>query len=162
MHPQRERHTVIEDDANCRQARARHEPGPSLAETAVHYRLRAKFAATQPWIRRLLGERSGLQLDTDGLRVRLGPWVVTTSLSNLAGAETTGPFNALRGLGARLSLADHGLTLGTTSQRGVCIRFHRPIPGIDPWGLVRHPSLTATVAEPELIAAAINRIAGRG
>ncbi|WIX75571.1 hypothetical protein QRX50_29175 [Amycolatopsis carbonis] len=161
MHPQPERHTVLEDGTEPRRATARREPGPSPTETAVHYRLRAKFAATQPWIRRLLGERNGLRLDTDGLRVRLGPWVVTTPLSNLAGAETTGPFNALRGLGARLSLADHGLTLGTTSQHAVCIRFHRPIPGIDPWVLVRHPSLTATVAEPELVAAAINRIAGR-
>ncbi|MEV0074461.1 hypothetical protein [Amycolatopsis sp. NPDC050768] len=161
MHPQRERRTVIEDGTEHGGTAAPCEPASSLTETAVHYRLRAKFAATQPWIQRLLGERNGLQLDTDGLRVRLGPWAVMTPLTNLAGAEITGPFNALRGLGARLSLADHGLTLGTTTRHGVCIRFHRPIPGIDPWGLVRHPSLTATVAEPELIAAAINWIAAR-
>ncbi|WP_410673952.1 hypothetical protein [Amycolatopsis sp. cmx-4-68] len=124
----------------------------------VHYRLHADFALGHPWLRRVLGPPSGLDLDADGLRVRLGPWLVTTPLSNLAGAEVSGPFSPLRGLGVRLSLADRGLTFGTTTGRGVCLRFHEPVPGIDPWGLIRHPGLTVTVSEPDLVAEAVNRI----
>ncbi|WP_239155011.1 hypothetical protein [Amycolatopsis sp. FDAARGOS 1241] len=71
----------------------------------------------------------------------------------------TGPFHAVRALGPRLSLADHGLTLGTSTARGVCIRFHHAVPGLDPFGLLRHPALTVTVDEPDLVARAINEIA---
>jgi hypothetical protein len=126
--------------------------------TLVRHRLHAPFAVPHPVLSRLLGERSGLRLDAGGLRVRLGPWLVTTPLSNLAGAEVVGSFNPFRALGVRLSLADRGLTFGTTTERGLCLRFHEPVPGIDPWGLLRHPGLTVTVAEPELVAAAITRI----
>ena len=128
--------------------------------TVVRYRLRAVFAVGRPWLSRLLGAHSGLELDTDGLRVRLGPWTVSTPLENLAGADVTGPYRPLRALGVRLSLADHGLTFGTTTERGLCVRFRTPVRGIDPLGLLRHPSLTATVVEPGLIATAIDRIAG--
>jgi hypothetical protein len=124
----------------------------------VHHRLRAEFAVKFPWLRRVLGSRSGLELDADGLRVRLGPWLVATPLSNIAGAEVSGPYSPLRGLGVRLSLADRGLTFGTTTEGGVCLRFHEPVPGIEPWGLIRHPGLTVTVSEPDLVAEAINRV----
>ncbi|MEU5263927.1 hypothetical protein [Amycolatopsis sp. NPDC021455] len=124
----------------------------------VHYRMHADFDVPFPWLRRVLGARSGLELDATGLRVRLGPWLVETPLSNLAGAEATGPYSVLRGLGVRLSLADRGLTFGTTTRGGVCLRFREPVAGIDPWGRIRHPGLTVTVAEPELVAEAVNRI----
>jgi hypothetical protein len=126
----------------------------------VQHCLRADFAVGHPWLRPVLGPRSGLELDAGGLRVRLGPWLVTTPLHNLAGAEVNGPFSAWRALGVRLSLANRGLTFGTTTERGVCLRFREPVAGIDPWGVVRHPALTVTVAEPELVAAAVNRIVG--
>lgn len=126
----------------------------------VHYRLHADFAVGSPLVRRILGPRAGLELDADGLRVRFGPWLVETPLSNLAGAEATGPYRAVRVFGVRLSLADRGLTFGTTTRGGVCLRFREPVRGIDPWGLLRHPGLTVTVSEPELVAEAINRIVG--
>ncbi|WIX90843.1 hypothetical protein [Amycolatopsis sp. DG1A-15b] len=124
----------------------------------VHYRLHAEFAVGPPWLRRILGARAGLELDAAGLRVRFGPWLVETPLGNLAGAEATGPYRAFRVFGVRLSLADRGLTFGTTTQGGVCLRFREPVRGIDPWGLLSHPGLTVTVSEPELVAEAINRI----
>ncbi|WP_410611494.1 hypothetical protein [Amycolatopsis sp. lyj-109] len=124
----------------------------------VHYRLHADFALGHPWLHRVLGPRAGLELDADGLRVRFGPWLVETPLSNLAGAEATGPYRALRVFGVRLSLADRGLTFGTTTRGGVCLRFREPVRGIDPWGRIRHPGLTVTVSEPELVAEAVNRI----
>ncbi|WP_326836069.1 hypothetical protein VSH64_14290 [Amycolatopsis rhabdoformis] len=126
--------------------------------TVVHHRMCARFELPA-WLRRLRGDRDGLSLDADGLRVRLGPFVVSTPLGNLAGAEVSGPYRAFRVFGARLSLADRGLTLGTSTRRGVCIRFHEPVPGIEPFGLVRHPGLTVTVAEPELVAETINAVA---
>jgi hypothetical protein len=131
---------------------------PTASAVVVQYRLHADFAVAHPWLRRVLGPRSGLDLDADGLRVRLGPWLVTTPLSNLASAEVVGPFSAMRGLGVRLSLTDRGLTFGTTTEGGVCLRFHEPVRGIDPLGLIRHPGLTITVAEPALVAAAVTRI----
>jgi len=124
----------------------------------VHHRLHADFAVAFPWLQRILGPRSGLELDAGGLRVRFGPWLVETPLANLAGAEATGPYNALRVFGVRLSLADRGLTFGTTTRGGVCLRFHEPVKGIDPWGRIRHPGLTVTVSEPDLVAEAVNRI----
>ncbi|MEV7099399.1 hypothetical protein AB0M80_41895 [Amycolatopsis sp. NPDC051045] len=124
----------------------------------VHHRLHAEFAVPFPGLRRVLGPRSGLELDAGGLRVRFGPWLVETPLSNLAGAEAAGPYSALRVFGVRLSLADRGLTFGTTTRGGVCLRFREPVRGLDPWGLLRHPGLTVTVSEPELVAEAVNRI----
>jgi len=123
----------------------------------VQYRLHADFAAPA-WLRRLLGPRAGLELDAAGLRVRFGPWLVETPLSNLAGAEATGPYRALRVFGVRLSLADRGLTFGTSTRGGVCLRFREPVRGLDPRGWIRHPGLTVTVSEPELVAEAVNRI----
>jgi len=37
----------------------------------------------------------------------------------------------------------------------VCLEFHEPVTGIDPLGLIRHPGLTVTVADPEGLAAAL-------
>ncbi|MGK3207170.1 hypothetical protein [Amycolatopsis sp. MEPSY49] len=124
----------------------------------VHYRLHADFCVRFPRLRRALGAHSGLDLDADGLRVRFGPWLVTTPLGNIAGAEVSGPLSPVRALGVRLSLADRGLTFGTTTEGGVCLRFREPVRGIDPWGLVRHRGLTVTVCEPDLVAEAINRV----
>ncbi|MDT7799663.1 MAG: hypothetical protein QOI78_3096 [Actinomycetota bacterium] len=129
------------------------------AVTVVRHRLHAAFAGPwwlQPWLDR----HSGLDLDAAGLRVRLGPWLVSTPLANLADVEVSGPFHPLRALGIRLSPADRGLTFGTNSASGVCLRFREPVPGIEPAGVLRHPSLTATVAQPDLVAEAIARAIG--
>ncbi|MEV0587545.1 hypothetical protein [Nonomuraea sp. NPDC050310] len=91
----------------------------------------------------------GLVVSDAGIRVRFGPWEVSTGLDNLAGAEITGPYQAIKVIGPHLSLADRGATFGTNARRGVCLRFHRPVRGGEPTGLVRHPGLTVTVADPE-------------
>ncbi len=72
---------------------------------------------------------------------------VRTSLANVAGVELTGPYQPLRAIGIRLG-ADRGLTFGSTPERGLCITFHRPVRGIEPFGLIRHPSLTVTPVDP--------------
>lgn len=121
----------------------------------VHYRL-AEPGRVVGAALRLLGvaaDRDGVWVDDDVLTAAFGPWSVRTPTRNVAGAEVTGPFAAWKVAGPRLSLADRGLTFGTSTRAGVCITFHEPVPGIEPTGLLRHPSLTVTVAEPELLAA---------
>jgi hypothetical protein len=59
-----------------------------------------------------------------------------------------------------LSIADRGLTFATNARRGVCIRFHHPVAGIEPLGVVRHPGLTVTVDDPEGLVDALSQPAG--
>jgi len=72
----------------------------------------------------------------------------------------TGQFKMAFHPPSRLSLADHGLTVGTTTRRGVCLLFGEPVPGIELLGLIRHPGLTLTVAEPHRFAATVRDYAG--
>ena len=45
-------------------------------------------------------------------------------------ARVTGPYSVPKTLGpAHLSFRDRGLTFATTSRQGVCVEFHRPVPG---------------------------------
>ncbi|MFC4121909.1 hypothetical protein [Nonomuraea zeae] len=89
-----------------------------------------------------------LTLTDELLRVRFGPWLVLSPRGNVAGAELSGPYSPLKVIGVRMSLADRGLTFGTSTAQGVCLRFRRPVSGSDPLGLLRHPALTVTVDDP--------------
>ncbi|ETK36643.1 hypothetical protein [Microbispora sp. ATCC PTA-5024] len=95
---------------------------------------------------------AGVLVGRDTLRVRFGPWVVETSLDNVVGAETTGPYTPWKAIGAHVSLADRGLTFATNTRSGLCVRFREPVRGGDPFGLLRHPGLTVTVADPAALA----------
>ncbi|TDD72780.1 hypothetical protein E1293_32525 [Actinomadura darangshiensis] len=86
------------------------------------------------------------------LEVRFGPWTVRTPLDNVEGAEVSGPFKSWKAVGVRLSLADRGLTFGSSIGQGVCIRFRRPVRGSEPTGRLRHPNLTVTVADAPTLA----------
>lgn len=93
-----------------------------------------------------------LALDEDRLRVRFGPWRLDTPRDNVAGWEETGGFAFLKTAGpAHLSLADRGVTFATNPDRAVCVRFHEPVKVLDPTGRLRHPAVTMTVAEPDLL-----------
>jgi hypothetical protein len=87
------------------------------------------------------------------LLARYGPWSVETRLDNIAEVCLTRNYHWYKAIGARGSFADRGLTFGTNADAGVCIRFHDPVPGIEPTGAVRHPGLTMTVADPHALAA---------
>ncbi len=92
-------------------------------------------------------------VDDTVLAIRFGPWSLTLPLANVAGAQVTGPYSFLRTAGpARLSLADRGVTFATSAGPGLCIRFHEPVPAIEPSGRLRHPGATVTVADPEGLA----------
>jgi hypothetical protein len=107
-------------------------------------------------------DRARIEVGPDRLTARFGPWVVATSLTNISDVEVTGPYPRLKVAGGpRLSFVDHGLTFATNADRGVCIRFARPVVGIDPTGRMCHPGLTVTVADPHRLAGLLTGIADR-
>lgn len=89
--------------------------------------------------------------------VRFGLWSLRTPLSNVAGTTVTGPYAPWKVIGPRLSLADRGVTFGTNARRGVCVRFHTPVPALAPGGLLTHPGATVTVSDPEGLVEALER-----
>jgi hypothetical protein len=95
-----------------------------------------------------------VQVDAGEFAIRFGWWRLRTPVANIVGTVVTGPFGFLRTAGpAHLSIADLGLTCATNGERGLCVRFAEPVSGIAPFGLLRHPAVTVTVAEPERLAA---------
>lgn len=92
------------------------------------------------------------RVDVDGQHVdiRFGPWHMRIDRSNIAGARETGPYRFAKVAGPpHLSLADRGITFATTRRGGVCIELREPQGGIGPIGLLKHPAVTVTVADPE-------------
>lgn len=102
----------------------------------------------------------GVRADRDGVRVTDGHLTASfgflntdVAIANIRAAAVAGPYRWFKSVGPRLSLADYGLTFGTTAAKGVCITFITPIESvIGPWG---HPGLTLTVDDPEGLVAAI-------
>ncbi|HUE27914.1 MAG TPA: hypothetical protein VMP89_14155 [Solirubrobacteraceae bacterium] len=95
-----------------------------------------------------------VEVGDERLEARFGPWRVSTPRSNVVGAVVTGPYAFWKTAGpARLAITDRGLTFATTGTRGVLITFARPVRGLDPFGLLRHPELTVTVRETDRLAA---------
>jgi hypothetical protein len=92
------------------------------------------------------------------LTISFGRWSLSTPLSNISETELTGPYTWWKVAGpAHLSVADLGITFATTTRRGVCLGFRRPVPAFDPFGLLRHPAVTVTVDEPEALMEAVRR-----
>ncbi len=98
-------------------------------------------------------DRDGVRTDDERVVASFGPLNLSVERDNIKSISVTGPYQWFKVLGPRLSMADHGLTFGTSTSRGVCIEFHRPVPPvIGPWA---HPGVTLTVSDPEGLAAAI-------
>jgi hypothetical protein len=103
-------------------------------------------------------EAARLVLDQDRVVASFGPWRLETTLDNIESVHVTGPYSAAKVIGPpRLSLKDRGLTFATTTERGLCLRFHEPVRGIEPLGLLRHPGLTVTVQDPDHVAEVLER-----
>jgi hypothetical protein len=86
------------------------------------------------------------------LIVHFGPWRLRTARSNIEGAQRSGGFSWPRTAGpAHLSLADRGITFATNADDAVCVTFREPVPGLEPTGRLRHPGMTVTVADPDLL-----------
>lgn len=102
--------------------------------------------------------RAAVEVSDGRLLARYGFWSLTTPVANVASTAVTGPYSALKTIGpARMSAADRGLTFASNGERGLCIRFHDPVPGLEPTGRLRHPALTVTVADVDGLAAALAR-----
>jgi hypothetical protein len=99
-------------------------------------------------------------LTDDRLVARFGPWLCTSPYTNIVDVCETGPYAAVKAIGARLSMTDRGLTFGTTTDGGVCVTFDNPVRGLDPLGVLRHPGLTVTVEDRAGFVAALRRRAG--
>ena len=99
---------------------------------------------------------AGVEVSDGHLLARYGLWSLRTPLANVGGTEVTGPYTILKTIGpAHLSLVDHGLTFSSNAERGLCICFREPVPGLEPTGRLRHPALTVTVADIDGLAAAL-------
>jgi hypothetical protein len=119
-------------------------------EFAYDPKLASFLFGVTPWT-------SGIDLDEDRLHIRFGPWSVTTPRDNIASAERSGPYTWWKVAGpAHLSFADGGATFATTTRGGVCLRFKEPVTALAPGGLIRHPGLTITPADPDAFLEALN------
>ncbi len=139
------------DDADDVTDRCRTGTGPARFDFAfdVAHLLAALPFGVTPWTTEVV-------VDARRLRIRFGPWFVGTTLDNVVGSEPTGPYSFVKTAGpARLSLADQGLTFASNHERGLCIRFARPVAGIDPLGRIRHPAVTVTVSHVDELADAL-------
>jgi hypothetical protein len=96
----------------------------------------------------------GVTVTEDGrLVARFGPLRVEALLSQVVHAHVTGPYRWWTAAGARLSLADDGLTFGTNAAEGVCIHFEPRVRRV--LGLRDHSALTVTVADGQGLVEAI-------
>jgi len=100
------------------------------------------------WLFGVTPARAWVDLGEEELKARYGPWRLRTPISNIADAEVSGPYSFFKTVGpARLGITDRGLTFASNRDRGVCITFRSRVPGIDPFGRIRHPELTVTVLD---------------
>jgi hypothetical protein len=91
--------------------------------------------------------KDGVTLTDDGrFRATFGLLRIETPLTNIAGAHVTSGYRWWTAAGARMSLADDGLTLGTNADAGVCVHFHAKVPSA--FRRSGHSALTVTVADP--------------
>jgi hypothetical protein len=120
-----------------------------------------RFDPTYRRFARLFGvtpERAWVDVSGEELQARYGRSCVRTSLSNIARVRVTGPYAFLKTAGpARLAITDRGLTFASNGERGVCMTFHSAVPGIDPFGRIRHPELTVTVLDIDGLVEALDR-----
>jgi hypothetical protein len=95
--------------------------------------------------------RDGVTVTDEGtFLATFGFLKLQTPLSNIDEAHITRDYRWWTAAGARMSLADHGLTFGTNRTAGVCVHFREPVPS--PLRRRGHPALTVTVADVDGLA----------
>jgi hypothetical protein len=100
--------------------------------------------------------KDGVTLTDDGRFVATYGFLrIETSLSNIDGAHVTSGYRWWTAVGARMSLADDGLTFGTNRDRGVCVHFHDKVRSV--MRRSGHSALTVTVAEVDRLIEALDR-----
>ena len=101
----------------------------------------------------------GVTVTADRLLARYGPWSLESPLDkSFVEVCVTRDYQWYKAIGPRGSFVDRGLTFGTTTAGGVCVRFRDPMPGHRAVsGVVRHPGLTMTVDDVEGLAEVLRR-----
>ncbi len=124
-------------------------------EQGRHFPFRYEPRLAPMWLPfRLWPAKQGVTVTDDGrLIARFGPLRVDALLSQVVHAHVTGPYRWWTAAGARLSLADDGLTFGTNAAEGVCIHFEPRVRRV--LGLRDHSALTVTVEDSQGLVDAI-------
>ncbi|CAN5251216.1 hypothetical protein BH09ACT12_BH09ACT12_06910 [soil metagenome] len=103
-----------------------------------------------------------VEIGPAGLHVRYGLWQLSSPLANLAEATLVGGFGFLKTAGPpHLSLADRGVSFTTNGRAALCVRFHTPVKGIDPTGLITHRGATLSVRDPQALLSDVRRLVPR-
>jgi len=127
----------------------------------VDHRFAFRFDSPVDAIARRLGvneESAYVHVLGETLSIRFGPWTMQTMTSNVDSATVTGPYRWWKVAGPpRLSLVDRGITFGTTTAQGVCIKFREPVAGGLPVSWLRHPAATVTVEDADDLVTLLNR-----
>lgn len=104
----------------------------------------------------VLPRNSFVRIGDDELGIRFGPWSMRTPLANVSHTEVTDGYSLVKTAGpAHLSLEDKGVTFATNRGPGLCVCFHEPVRALDPFGRLRHPAATVTVADVDRLRAAL-------
>ena len=94
----------------------------------------------------------GVTLTDDGqFSATFGFLQLQTSVENIDHTEVTGPHRWYTAVGARLSLADDGLTFGTNHHLGLCVEFVEKIPRVIGPRAQSIISVVAAVTTPEWV-----------
>ncbi len=108
----------------------------------------------------LLWKPLGVKADVDGVTLTDDSFVATfgrmrleTPIANITGAHATRNYQWWKAVGARLSLADDGLTFGTATHGGVCVHFEHRVRRVI--GFKDHSAVTVTVDDLDGLVAAI-------
>lgn len=116
------------------------------------------FETRYSWLLRPFGvsaDNSAVTVTDDELQVAFGRFRVQTRLDNIAGIERSGGYRFWKAIGLRGSMVDSGITFGTTTEAGVCIKFIEKIPPVIPYPKSGHRGMTVTVADPDGLVAAL-------
>lgn len=123
----------------------------SVPAEIVTTRFRFSYEPTYQRANRLFGiapQNTWIDIDGREIDAHFGRWRLHTALANISAVEITGPYRFIKTAGpARLGITDLGITFATNRRRGVLLTFREKVPAIEPFGVLRHPELTVTVAE---------------
>ncbi len=98
--------------------------------------------------------------DDGSLRCRFGVVKLETTVANVKATELSGPYKFYKAIGIRLSGKDRGVTFGSNTDRGVCVKFHEAVPTSPPFGTMTHTAITLTLEDPEAFIDALKAYAG--
>jgi hypothetical protein len=93
--------------------------------------------------------------DDEVFRATYGFIRVETPLVNVESAHVTRNYRWWTAVGARGSMVDDGLTLGTNRRAGVCVHFREPV--ASPLRRRGHSAVTVTVADVDRLVDRLQR-----